>query len=115
MQTKEDFKEKAIKKLREELKELEEAEKEIQKGRDLEDLEIRQPLAISKNYRITIELSWGGGADGFILEYDRNKELEGGVYYWADWGFYQELPLTLEEAERVESVYLGGDGSAWLD
>ncbi|MHA1329603.1 MAG: hypothetical protein ACTSR2_00865 [Candidatus Hodarchaeales archaeon] len=115
MQTKEDSKEKAIKKLREELKGLKKAEEEIQKGRDLEDLEIRQPLSIEKNYRITIQLSWGGGADGFILEYNKDKELIGGFYYWADWGFYQELPLTLEEAERVESVYLGGDGSAWLD
>lgn len=28
-----------------------------------------------------------------------------GVYYWADWGVYQEVRLSEEELDSVDSVY----------
>ena len=69
-----------------------------------------EPLAISKTYTLTIELSAGGPADGFILEFEDSKDwmfdsLIGGKYYYS-WGFYQEIDLTYEEAKQVAKYYL---------
>jgi len=115
VKTREDTRRYAVQRLQEEIKELEKARKKIEKGQDIGEIEeVRQPLAISAGYQITIELSSGGDADGFILYYNEKKELTGGVYYWADWGQYEEINLTDEEAELVEMVYLGGDGLAFL-
>ena len=101
------------------LDEIKEAEKAIQEaGLDEEkEEEIREenePLAIDWEYRLTIELSTGGDADGFILRFDKDKELIGGAYYWADWGKYQEIELRGEEAEAVFDFYLMGDAGAYL-
>lgn len=68
----------------------------------------REPLAMSEAKVITIELSTGGDADGFKLEYSFNGkywELVSGVYYWADWGVYEEAILTMEEAEEIADFY----------
>lgn len=115
VKTKEDARQYAAQRLNEEIEILKKVKAEIEKGRDIEEMEeVRQPLAISASYLIEIELSWGGDADGFILYYDKDKELTGGVYYWADWGQYEEINLHDEEAELVELVYLGGDGAVFL-
>jgi hypothetical protein len=115
IKTREDARQYAAQKLQEEIERLKKASAEIEKGRDIEEIEeIRQPLAISAGYQLTIELSYGGGADGFILYYDKEKELMGGVYYWGGWGKYEEIDLRQEEAELVELVYLGGEGAAFL-
>jgi hypothetical protein len=115
VKTREDARRYAVQRLKEEVERLKKAKEEIERGRDIEEIEeVRQPLAISAGYQLTIELSCGGDADGFILYYNENKELEGGVYYWADWGQYEEIDLWNEEAELVEMVYLGGDGAAFL-
>lgn len=92
--------------------------KKLQSIEDIDEREKnenwREPLAVSKGYTITIELSTGGDADGFILQYDKDKELTGGVYYWADWGFYEEITLRMKEARLIEEIYLAGDGSSFL-
>jgi hypothetical protein len=74
----------------------------------------REPLEISLTKEIKILLSWGGPADGFKLTY-RADELQGGVYYWQDWGTYDEAELTDEEAQAVEDFYLYGDPSTILN
>lgn len=65
----------------------------------------REPLAITQETVITIELSTGGDADGFKLTFNEHKELMSGVYYWADWGVYQEVRLSEEELESIDSLY----------
>jgi len=114
IKTKEDARQYAAQRLNEEIEILKKVKAEIEKGRDIEEMEEVRQLAISVSYLIKIELSGGGDADGFILYYDKDKKLTGGVYYWADWGQYEEINLYDEEAELVELVYLGGDGAAFL-
>jgi len=102
--TKEDLKEYALYRKNEEMK----SAKAILSS-DLEDYkeheEYREPLAVSKSTLVIIELSWGGDADGYKLTYRRNK-LESGVYYWADWGVYEEVALSDEELEQIAQIYL---------
>jgi hypothetical protein len=69
----------------------------------------REPISIMKTTIIDIQLSWGGGADGFKLKFDKDNELMGGVYYMADWGEYEEIDLTDSEAEEVFNFYLYGE------
>lgn len=68
-----------------------------------------EPLAISKETVITIELSTGGDADGFKLTFNEHKELTSGVYYWADWGVYEEIRLSEEELQSVDNLYCISD------
>lgn len=70
--------------------------------------EYREPLALSKQVVMDIQLSTGGDADGYKLTFDENNEPISGVYYWADWGVYQEVRLDEEELELVESLYTVG-------
>lgn len=67
----------------------------------------RYPLAVTTQFLVVIELSTGGDADGFKLRYSKDDRLEpdGGVYYWADWGVYEEVPLTPEEAIQVANYF----------
>ncbi len=65
----------------------------------------REPLAITKETVVKIELSWGGDADGFKLTFDENKQLISGVYYWADWGAYEEIQLSDQELGLVDLLY----------
>ena len=76
---------------------------------ELEDY--REPLAFSRESVVTVELSTGGDADGFKLTFDENKELVSGVYYWADWGVYEEVHLTNSELDLVDRLYSVSD---WL-
>lgn len=88
---------------------------EIEREQKLEELEEEnEPLAIDWKYTLTIELSTGGDADGFILELDKNKEVISGKYYWADWGKYQEIDLEGDEADKVADFYLSGDPGAFI-
>lgn len=115
MKTPEQVEEHARRQLREEIESLERIKKELEEGKEIEEIEeMKEPLAITSGYHITIELSTGGPADGFILYYSEHKELVDGVYYWADWGVYREVPLRNEEIELVEQVYLGGDVGVFL-
>jgi len=95
------------------IQEVKRALNEIDNGKEFDEIETREPLAIEKRQRLIIELSTGGDADGFILEYDKDGALVEGLYYWADWGQYEEIPLRLADAQKVEALYIG-DASAWL-
>lgn len=76
-----------------------------------EHQDYREPLAFSKEIVIDIQLSTGGDADGFKLSFDETCELISGVYYWADWGVYEEIKLSYEELDIVDSLYSVSD---WL-
>ena len=71
--------------------------------------EYRDPLAISKETVIEIQLSTGGDADGFKLTFDEYKELVSGVYYWADWGVYEEVKLSNDELDLIDNLYMISD------
>lgn len=73
--------------------------------------EYREALALSREIVIDIQLSTGGDADGFKLTFNEHKELQSGVYYWADWGVYEEIILLDDEIELVDSLYMVSD---WL-
>lgn len=70
-----------------------------------------EPLAITREILVEIQLSTGGDADGFKLVFDENYTVIKGVYYWADWGVYEEVPLSDEELDAVDSLYYVGE---WL-
>lgn len=74
--------------------------------------EYREPLSIAKEVVITIFLSTGGDGDGFKLTFNEHNELIKGLYYWADWGAYEEVRLTNQEAELVDGLYCISD---WLN
>ena len=65
----------------------------------------REPLSFSKQTVVHILLSTGGDADGYKLTFDEDKNLISGVYYWADWGVYEEVELKEEELEAVDNLY----------
>lgn len=71
----------------------------------------REPLSISKETVIDILLSTGGDADGFKLTFNQHNDLISGIYYWADWGVYEEVRLSYDEVELVDSLYAV---SEWL-
>lgn len=70
---------------------------------ELEDY--REPLALSRNILVNVELSTGGDADGFKLTFSEEKELLCGVYYWADWGVYEEVNLQNSELDLIDQLY----------
>ena len=116
VKTKDQARNYALQRAQEEIEELMKAKEEVSKGKEWEEDQenLREPLNIEASHRVTIQLSWGGDGDGFILEYNRDGELMSGLYYWEDWGYYEEVRLTQKEAELVEEVYLGGDGLSYL-
>ena len=73
-----------------------------------EDENYREPLEIATEIKKRILLSWGGGSDGFDLYLRKDKDLQRGIYFLADWGQYEESELTTEEAELVYDFYMGG-------
>ena len=74
-------------------------------GEYTEDDNYRDPLAIMAEHSIKIELSTGGDADGVKLFFDYEYCLDRGVYYWADWGVYQEVEMTDDEARELLNFY----------
>lgn len=76
---------------------------------DYDDLsahdQYREPLCYDEERILNITLSTGGDADGYRLKIDENGEIMSGVYYWADWGVYQEVPLDDDELENIERIY----------
>ena len=70
-----------------------------------EQEEYREPLAIDRYTELRIQLSWGGDGDGYRITIDRDGELVKGVYYWEDWGVYEEVPLSEEELETINQAY----------
>ncbi len=64
-----------------------------------------EPLSMTREVLVEIQLSTGGDADGFKLVFDENYNVMKGVYYWADWGVYEEVSLSDEELELVDTLY----------
>jgi len=87
--------------LSEELKTIKKLSK-LDEPQDHEDY--REPLSFDTTMEIKVLLSWGGPEDGYKLRY-REGELVGGVYYKADWGEYEEIELTDQEAETIADFY----------
>jgi|SRR5690606_217564 len=80
-----------------------------------ESEENREPLSFEIEKTIKILLSWGGDSDGYKLTFDKENELISGVYFWSDWGVYEEVELSEEELNSVYDLYLYGDASSFLD
>ena len=63
---------------------------------------IDNALALSKQIFYTLELSWGGPADGFKIFVDpESKEIVDVIYYYANWGSYKEEPLGVYDLEKI--------------
>lgn len=59
-------------------------------------------LAFTKKEVYTLELSWGGPADGFKIIVDpKSKDIEDVIYYYSDWFSYDECKLTLEQRDPL--------------
>jgi len=114
--TKEDLREYALYRKNDEIEDIKKLfqDQSVQSGEKSpeEHNEYREPLAFSKETVIDIQLSTGGDADGFKLSFNEHNELMDGVYYWADWGVYEEVRLNNEELELVDSLYSVTD---WLN
>ena len=63
-------------------------------------------LSITYLREYNVLLSWGGPSDGFKLYWDpESGEWVRGVYWYADWGTYQETGLEDSEIDAlVEAV-----------
>lgn len=73
-----------------------------------EDLESRI-LAISKTLTVKIELSYGGPADGFIVEVEpETREIIRAKHYFVDW-FKEpyETELNKEQVKELEQFISG--------
>jgi len=73
----------------------------------------REPLDISVEKVVKIQLSWGGDEDGYKLTFNKDDTLIGGLYYWADWGVYEEVYLSDEEADQIYDLFLFSDVSIY--
>jgi hypothetical protein len=109
VRTPEQAKQYAKQRKEDEIKELLKIKEEMNKGKDWVEIqnmnEWREPLAIEEWRTFKVELSWGGDADGFLIDIDKDGWVIGGRYYWADWGIYEEVELTEEEASMVADIY----------
>jgi len=70
--------------------------------------EYRSPLSIDTQKIITIQLSWGGDADGYKITVSKDNEIISGVYFWQDWGVYEEVNLSDTELDDVVQLYFYG-------
>ena len=70
-----------------------------------EQEEYQEPLAIDRYTELRIQLSTGGDGDGYRITTDREGEIVKGVYYWEDWGVYEEVPLSKEELATISEAY----------
>ena len=114
VKTNEDAKKYAFQRMRENqssLTVLQGKREEARYSQELEDYdEYRAPLAITEKIEVTIELSTGGDADGYKIMLEKEtREVLSGVYYWADWGQYEEVSLNDDELDLVTSIYYIGE------
>ena len=70
-----------------------------------EQEEYSEPLAVDRFTELRIQLSWGGDGDGYCITIDSDCQIVKGVYYWEDWGVYEEVPLSEEELEAINQAY----------
>jgi hypothetical protein len=73
-------------------------------------------LAIEATITLTIELSTGGGADGFEIVCDAaTGEPVQGRHYYTNWGYCRECPLSADELADVCAAYAIEDGRQFLN
>lgn len=72
------------------------------------------PEDLTGTYIVQVELSWGGPADGFLVELDRDKRFYRARYYFQDWGDYAERWLNNNQVELLEQV-IGERVETWID
>ena len=66
---------------------------------------LENALALTKSIVYTIELSWGGPADGFKVYCDSDfAEITAVKYYYADWFDYKEKSLTSQELDLIKPL-----------
>jgi len=91
-----------------EMKDIKKVGAEMESGKiesDNESENYREPLGISIEKVIKIQLSTGGDGDGFKFTAD-GSGITGGVYYWEDWGCYEEVELSQAELDLVADYYM---------
>lgn len=86
-------------------------DKDIKEGHKSvwEHEDYREPLSIAKQIVAEVLLSTGGDADGFKFTFDDEKNLLYGVYFWSDWGAYEEVALSDNELELIDRLYCVSD------
>ncbi len=67
--------------------------------------EHREPIEMSERREFLVRLSWGGDGDGFKIITDVWGEPVSGIYFWEDWGVYEEVPLSNDELRMVYNYY----------
>lgn len=72
------------------------------------------PEDLTGTYIVQVELSWGGPADGFLVELDRKKRFSRARYYFQDWGDYAERWLNNSQVGLLEQV-IGEFVENWID
>jgi hypothetical protein len=75
--------------------------KQIQKPKEREEL-FGSALSLTSKLIYTLELSWGGPADGFKLIVDQSTgTIEDIKYYYSDWFEYHEQYLPEELYDKL--------------
>jgi len=64
-----------------------------------------EPLSLRRLTEITLPLSWGGPGDGFKLYLNEAGKVESGLYYWEDWGTYEQEGLQEKEWRQVANYF----------
>jgi hypothetical protein len=107
-QTPQDKRTAVLNELQEQIKSIKIIQEVVNKNNDYEREThnlYREPLSIETTTEIKVLLSWGGGEVGFKLRF-KDKELLSGVYYFADWGQYEEVSLNEDELNLIYEFYL---------
>lgn len=66
-----------------------------------------QPLSLDVKVEKNLTLSWGGPSDGFKFYYNEEGDELDAVYWYADWGTYEEINLSGKEKMLVKELYGG--------
>ena len=106
--TSQDLKDYAEWRYKQELKDLKKIKKQLDdEVTTLDQCEdFREPLSIMELREVIIQLSWGGDGDGYKLYFDDENNLIKMIYYWEDWGVYEEIEITNEEEQKlVQEIY----------
>ena len=64
-----------------------------------------EPRSLRHRTEITLQLSWGGPGDGFKLYLNEKGQVESGLYYWENWGVYEQEWLQEKELRRVADYF----------
>ena len=63
-----------------------------------------ESLCVMERIEKNVQLSWGGPSDGYKIYFDQGDPVCG-VYYFADWGTYDEVDLNDEEVSNIVDLY----------